>query len=95
MPCCCAGASMEYVISHSFSQFQHEKQLPQMESRLKALEVSQEERRHASIKLPIPCCHGASAMLPSCSRRAAVGAALAVAEQQQHLPWVECFKVWL
>ncbi len=30
---------MEYVIAHSFSQFQHERQLPQMTSRLKALEV--------------------------------------------------------
>lgn len=30
---------MEYVISHSFSQFQHERELPQLESRLQALEV--------------------------------------------------------
>ena len=38
-PAAAAGANMEYVIAHSFSQFQHEKQLPQMTSRLKALEV--------------------------------------------------------
>ncbi|KAL4452733.1 hypothetical protein ABPG75_008395 [Micractinium tetrahymenae] len=33
-----SGADMEYVISKSFSQFQHEQQLPQLESRLKAVE---------------------------------------------------------
>ncbi|GAB4813622.1 hypothetical protein N2152v2_000668 [Parachlorella kessleri] len=36
------GANMEYVIAHSFSQFQHERQLPQMTSRLKALEAEAE-----------------------------------------------------
>lgn len=30
---------MEYVISKSFSQFQHEQQLPQLQSRLKAVEA--------------------------------------------------------
>ena len=28
---------MEYVISKSFTQFQHEQQLPQLESRLRAV----------------------------------------------------------
>lgn len=34
-----AGYDMEYVISKSFSQFQHEQQLPELESRLKAAEA--------------------------------------------------------
>lgn len=32
-----AGNDMEYVISHSFSQFQHENQLPQLEAKLMSL----------------------------------------------------------
>ena len=32
---------MEYVISKSFSQFQHEQQLPELESRLKAAEAGE------------------------------------------------------
>ena len=34
-----AGHDMEYVIGKSFSQFQHEQQLPELESRLKAVEA--------------------------------------------------------
>lgn len=30
---------MEYVIAHSFSQFQHERELPRLEARAQALEV--------------------------------------------------------
>lgn len=42
---------MEYVISKSFSQFQHEQQLPELESRLKAVEAG---RR--LVAYPPPCC---------------------------------------
>ncbi|PRW61094.1 superkiller viralicidic activity 2-like 2 isoform A [Chlorella sorokiniana] len=34
-----SGHNMEYVISKSFSQFQHEQQLPELESRLRAAEA--------------------------------------------------------
>ena len=46
-----AGHDMEYVISKSFSQFQHEQQLPELESRLKAVEAG---RR--LLAYPPPCC---------------------------------------
>ena len=32
------GQNIEYVISHSFSQFQHERELPELEARLEAIE---------------------------------------------------------
>ncbi|KAL6773736.1 hypothetical protein ACKKBG_A22275 [Auxenochlorella protothecoides x Auxenochlorella symbiontica] len=35
-----SGASMEYVIQHSFSQFQHEKELPALEARLEEVQAA-------------------------------------------------------
>lgn len=35
---------MEYVISKSFSQFQHEHELPQLQSRLQAVEAGARPR---------------------------------------------------
>ena len=42
------GADMEYVIRHSFSQFQHEKELPALERRLAELEAEAEALGRAS-----------------------------------------------
>lgn len=45
---------MEYVISKSFSQFQHEQQLPELESRLKAAEAGGCHKRGCSCCPPPP-----------------------------------------
>ncbi|KAI7838418.1 hypothetical protein COHA_007790 [Chlorella ohadii] len=71
-----SGYDMEYVISKSFSQFQHEQQLPELESRLKAAEAEAAQISAATDAAAAEYSEG----------RQQLAAAAAVVRQAMHLP---------